>query len=127
MHICTLAHHALAIGCTASCALTSPNGTYTLCPSLSACLAATTHFPENLHRCFLINVPSWACGIWYTVKPLVNARTQAKVSVSSGVPADLKTVVGGDEALQRVLSSVPPKLPRASAAACDVDSAVEVE
>lgn len=61
--------------------------------------------------CFIINAPKWATFGWSVVRPLINDRTRAKIIISNGVPDVLRQALGGEEALQRMLNSVPPTLP----------------
>lgn len=42
---------------------------------------------------------------------MLHERTRAKITISSGVPETLRVALGGEEALQKVLASVPSSLP----------------
>ena len=70
-----------------------------------------THFPENMYKCFVINAPTWASMMYASIKPLMSERNRAKITISRGVPEALKAAVGGEEAIERMLKSVPEKLP----------------
>ena len=80
--------------------------------TLSRCITlGQQHFPENLYHCFVINAPRWASFVWTAIKPVLNERTKAKITISSGVPDALSKALGGDEAVQAMLNSVPTTLP----------------
>ena len=68
--------------------------------------------------------------MWNALKPVLNERTRQKVTITSGVPDQLRDAVGGEDALQRMLRSVPPALPvdsGAEAPACEPASAPACE
>lgn len=86
----------------------------------------TQHYPENLYRCFVINAPKWASFVWGMLKTVLNERTREKIVIASGVPDSLRDALGGEEALQKVLDSVPSKLPLKGWCAVDVQDTAEV-
>ena len=65
------------------------------------------HFPESLYRCYVINAPWFITTCWRVIKLFVNERVQKKVVFSTGVPRELIDVLGGEEALQAMMASVP--------------------
>lgn len=66
------------------------------------------HYPENLHKCFVINAPTIAQLVWKLLKPAISAETSRKVQISSGVPSELKQALGGHDAVQEMMAAVPP-------------------
>lgn len=69
------------------------------------------HFPENLHKCFVINAPAIAGLVWKLLKPALTAETGRKVQISSSVPKELQQALGGDEGVKAMLASLPPSTP----------------
>ena len=69
----------------------------------------TAHFPENLHKCYVINAPKIISFAWKAVQPALNQRTRDKVSISSGVPASLVETLGGEDKLQELFATVARK------------------
>ena len=66
------------------------------------------NYPNNLYKCFVINAGSVMQSIWQLCAPFLSKRTQAKVSISTTVPAELVTALGGEEKVSAVMASVPP-------------------
>ena len=52
------------------------------------------HFPESLHRCYVINAPFMLRTAWAFLKPVLQARTIEKVVFDKGVPDELVDVLG---------------------------------
>ena len=71
----------------------------------------TAHFPENLHKCYVINAPKIISFAWKAVQPALNQRTRDKVSISSGVPASLVETLGGEDKLQELFATVATTVP----------------
>jgi hypothetical protein len=65
------------------------------------------HYPEQLHRCFILNAPSVAMVVWRILSSFLNPRVLHRVQISSGVPQELAEVLGGDEAVRRMLELLP--------------------
>jgi len=65
--------------------------------ALGPCLTlGEAHYPNNLCRCFVINAPPLAAAAWAVAKPFLSERTQRKVVLSTGVPAELVATAGSD-------------------------------
>lgn len=62
-----------------------------------------THYPERLHKNFIVNAPFAFRGIWAVVKNFIDANTLEKVSIcgSSGYQDDLFKLVDPDQVPQR--------------------------
>lgn len=72
----------------------------------------THHYPENMHRCFVINAPSAATLLFTMLRPLLHESTQAKVSITSrriGVPPELKAALGGSAAVDALMAMEAPQ------------------
>eukprot|EP00322_Chrysochromulina_rotalis_P012129 CAMPEP_0115856602 /NCGR_PEP_ID=MMETSP0287-20121206/15140_1 /TAXON_ID=412157 /ORGANISM="Chrysochromulina rotalis, Strain UIO044" /LENGTH=256 /DNA_ID=CAMNT_0003310787 /DNA_START=8 /DNA_END=778 /DNA_ORIENTATION=+ len=65
------------------------------------------HFPDNLHRCFVINASNMFAGIWRICTPFLSERTQRKVSISTTVPKELVEALGGEAEVGKMMASVP--------------------
>ena len=44
----------------------------------------TANYPENLHRAFIINAPRFLAVGWKVISPVLNRRTQEKISINAG-------------------------------------------
>ena len=78
--------------------------------SLSGLLSVgEQHYPENLHKCFVINAPTIAQIVWRLLKPAISAETSRKVCISTGVPAELEETLGGKEAVETMLAVRAPE------------------
>lgn len=65
------------------------------------------HWPDLASRYFIIHAPFAASFLWKLITPLVGEHVKHKVSFDSGVPAELKRVLGGDAAVERMLECSP--------------------
>ena len=67
------------------------------------------HYPENLNKAFVVNAPSMASVLWRVVGVALSAETRAKVQISTRVPKELEEALGGPEAVEAMMASVPPR------------------
>jgi hypothetical protein len=71
--------------------------------------AGAEHYPDQLYRCFILNAPSVAMLVWRILSSFLSERVLHRVKISGGVPRELADVLGGDEALRRMLELLPLK------------------
>lgn len=71
------------------------------------------NWPDLSARYFVIHAPYAVHYVWKLVSPLVGEHTKHKVSFSKGVPIELTTALGGNEAVQRALRCSPHVAPEA--------------
>lgn len=69
--------------------------------------AGAEHYPAQLDRCFILNAPSVAMVVWRILSSFLSERVLHRVQISSGVPQELAEVLGGDEAVRRMLELLP--------------------
>lgn len=65
------------------------------------------HYPDQLYRCFVLNAPSIATVVWRLLSAFLSERVLHRVQVSSGVPPELAEVLGGENAVERMLDLIP--------------------
>ena len=65
------------------------------------------HYPENMRKTFFINAPMVFSAAWAIVSTVLDERTLAKITITSGDGGDdLRDYVGGTERLSEILASL---------------------
>ena len=71
------------------------------------------HWPDLSARYFIIHAPFAVHYAWKLIAPLASEGTRAKVSFCKGVPPELVSALGGEDAVERTLTCSPHVLPGA--------------
>lgn len=73
----------------------------------------STHYPENLYRGFIINIPTVFSVGWKVISPVLNENARRLITISSGTcEEELKALVGAarfDSIRRRLAADGPPE------------------